>query len=171
MAPRILTPTFLIFSCFILGGMIFKSTAPVQCGTIRPDDSIFVLTGDERRIPFAIRKMQEFPNANLYIIGAGAQGHIDISRPAIIESESKSTYQNARAIRDIAHTHNLTRLVIITTEDHMNRAKYLVQSELPETEIVTCPAVLTGMPPAKRLERWTTEYIKYIVTMIGIKES
>jgi hypothetical protein len=30
---------------------------------------------------------------------------------------------------------------------------------------------LAGMPVGKRLERWTTEYIKYIVTMIGIKES
>ena len=136
MFSRFLTPTFLAFSCFVIGGMIFKSTAPVQCGTILPNDSIFVLTGDERRIPFAIRKMHEFPNADLYIIGAGAQGKIDVSRPAIIESDSKSTYQNARAIRDIAHARDLNRLVIITTEDHMNRAKYLVQSELPETEII-----------------------------------
>lgn len=171
MLKRLLTPTFLIFSAFILGGMVFKSTAPIQCGTILPNDSIFVLTGDERRIPFAMRKMREFPNADLYIIGAGAQGKIDIARPAIIESKSKSTYQNALAIRDIAQIRDLKRVVIITTEDHMNRAKYLVQTELPDTEIIACPAILTGMPPAKRLERWATEYIKYIVTMIGIKES
>ena len=52
----------------------------------------------------------------------------------------------------------------------MNRAQYLITQELPETEIVTCPVPLTGMPAAKRLERWTIEYIKYIVTMLGIKE-
>lgn len=161
----------MIFSCFILGGMIFKSLAPIQCGTILPNDSIFVLTGDERRIPFAMRKMREFPNADLYIIGAGAQGKIDVSRPAIIESESKSTYQNALAIKDIATRRGLDRLVVITTEDHMNRARYLIRSELPQTEIVACPATLYGMPPGKRLERWATEYIKYIVTMFGIKES
>lgn len=171
MFKRLLTPTFLIFSTFVLGGMVFKSTAPIQCGTILPNDSIFVLTGDERRIPFAVRKMREFPNADLYIIGAGAQGKIDVARPAIIESQSRSTYQNALAIRDIAHARNLKRLVIITTEDHMNRAKYLIQSELPDTQIIACPAILTDMPPTKRLERWTTEYIKYIVTMFGIKES
>ena len=171
MSRHLLTPSFLIFSLFILGGMIFKSTAPVQCGTILPNDSIFVLTGDERRIPFAIQKMHEFPNADLYIIGAGAQGKIDVARPAIIESKSKSTYQNALAIREIAQTRDLKRLVIITTEDHMPRAKYLVQSELPSTKIIACPAILTSMSPSKRLERWTTEYIKYIVTMIGIKES
>ena len=89
MFRRLLTPTFLIFCAFILGGMVFKSTAPIQCGTILPNDSIFVLTGDERRIPFAMRKMREFPNADLYIIGAGAQGNIEVARPAIIESKSK----------------------------------------------------------------------------------
>ena len=166
-----LTPSFVLFSCFILGGMIFKATTPIQCGTILPNDSIFVLTGDERRIPFAMRKMHEFPNADLYIIGAGAQGKIDVARPAIIESASKSTYQNALAIREIAMARNLDRVVLITTEDHITRAKYLVQSELPDTEIITCPATLTGMPPGKRLERWATEYIKYIVTLMGIKES
>ena len=171
MIKHLLTPSFLIFSCFILGGMIFKSLAPTRCDTILPNDSIFVLTGDERRIPFAMRKMREFPNADLYIIGAGAQGKIDVSRPAIIESESKSTYQNALAIKDIATRRALDRLVVITTEDHMNRARYLIKSELPETEVVACPAILSGMPPGKRLERWTTEYIKYIVTMFGIKES
>lgn len=168
---RILTPSFVIFACFILGGMIFKSVAPIQCGTIYPNDSIFVLTGDERRIPFAMRKMREFPTADLYIIGAGAQGKIDIARPVMIESRSKSTYQNALAIREIAMARNLKRVVIITTEDHINRATYLIKNELPMVNVVACPATLTGMPPTKRLERWATEYIKYIATMFGIKES
>lgn len=167
---RLLTPSFVLFSCFIIGGMIFRSQSPHKCGEIFQNDSIFVLTGDERRIPFAMRKLSEYPNADLYIIGAGAQG-LTTERPAIIESGSKSTYQNALAIKQIATERDLSRLVVITTEDHMHRAKYLIQSELPNTEIVACPAVLAGMPPSKRLERWATEYIKYIVTMIGIKES
>lgn len=160
-----------MFSLFIIGGMVFKATSPVQCGTILPNDSIFVLTGDERRIPFAIRKMQEFPNVDLYIIGAGTHSTDCVSRPAIIESESKSTYQNARAIKDIATEKQLQRIVIITTEDHIHRARYLVHNELPDAEIISCPATLYGMPARKRLERWVTEYIKYIVTMFGIKES
>lgn len=168
---RLLTPSFLIFSLFIIGGMVFKATTPIQCGTILPNDSIFVLTGDARRIPFALRKVQEYPNTDLYIIGAGTHTDINISRPAIIESESKSTYQNALAIKKIATEKQLNRLVIITTEDHIHRAKHLIHSELPNTEIVSCPATLYGMPPQKRLERWATEYIKYIVTMFGIKES
>ncbi len=171
MIKNLITPSFLLLGCFVIGGMFFKSSAPRYCGEIHDHDSIFVLTGDERRIPFAIRKMQEYPNTDLYIIGVGAPGALDISKHAIIESMSKSTYQNALAIKKIVQEKNLNRIVVITTEDHINRAKYLIRSELPDTEIVACPATLVGMPPAKRLERWTTEYIKYIVTMIGIKES
>lgn len=136
-----------------------------------PDDSIFVLTGDARRIPFAMQKLHQYPDADLYIIGAGADAVPEIASRVSIESNSKSTYQNALAIREITARAGLDRIVIITTEDHMNRAMYLIQHELPDTEIVACPTRLTGMPPAKRLERWTTEYIKYIVTRCGIKES
>lgn len=168
---RLLTPSFLVFSLFIIGGLVFKATSPIQCGTILPNDSIFVLTGDERRIPFAVQKMQEFPNTDLYIIGAGIQGDVQTSEHVIIESESKSTYQNALAIKKIATEKNLERIVVITTEDHINRARYLIHSELPNTEIISCPATLYGMPARKRLERWATEYIKYIVTMFGVKES
>ena len=171
MIKNLLTPSFVFLSCFVIGGMFFKSSTPKFCGKIHNNDSIFVLTGDERRIPFAIRKMQEYPNADLYIIGVGAPNAVQLDRPAIIESKSKSTYQNALAIKKIASEKQLNRIVIITTEDHINRAKYLIHGELPDTEIITCPATLIGMPPAKRLERWTTEYIKYIVTLIGIKES
>lgn len=154
-----------------MGGMIFKSATPRECGTIMPDDTIFVLTGDMRRIPFAMRTVKQYPDTNIYIIGAGANtAIIDSTRPITVESESKSTYQNALAIRKIVEKTGLDRIVIVTTEDHMNRAEYLIRHELPSTEIVTCPATLYGMPAARRLERWTTEYIKYIVTMFGIKE-
>lgn len=168
---KFLTPSLLILSCFVLGGMMFKSMAPTRCATILPDDSIFVLTGDARRIPFAMRLLRKYPDIDLYIIGAGAQGSFDMARRVTIESDSKSTYQNALAIKEIAQRAGLDRLVIITTEDHMNRARYLIKQEMPYVEIVACPATLAGMPPGKRLERWATEYIKYIVTMLGIKES
>ena len=167
---KFLTPSLLLFSCFVLGGMMFKTMAPSRCATILPNDSIFVLTGDIRRIPFAMRQLRQHPNTYLYIIGAGAKGSYELAQKVTIESKSKSTYQNALAIKEIAKKEGLDRIVIITTEDHMNRAQYLITQELPETEIVTCPVPLTGMPAAKRLERWAIEYIKYIVTMLGIKE-
>lgn len=167
---KLLTPSLLVLTCFVVGGIVFKSMAPRKCATILPDDTIFVLTGDMRRIPFAMRQLRKYPDADLYIIGAGAEGSFEMTRRVTIESDSKSTYQNALAIKEIAQRTGLDRVVIITTEDHMNRAKYLIEHELPYSEIVACPVPLTDMPVAKRLERWAIEYIKYIVTLFGIKE-
>ena len=166
---KILRPSFLLFGLFVLGGIIFKVTSPNECLNILTTDSIFVLTGDNRRIPFAIKQMKKYPYSDLYIIGAGA-GTLPQETNAIIESTSKSTYQNALAIRRIAQKSGLDRIVVITTEDHIHRAKYLIKSELPDTNIVMCPATLSEMSAGRRLERWTIEYIKYIVTMFGIKE-
>ncbi len=168
---KYLTPSLILLGLFVLGGIIFKWSAPTECTSVLKDDSIFVLTGDARRIPFAMKILQSHPDGDLYIIGAGAVASDEILGHATIESESKSTYQNAVAIRNIAHRTGLDRLVLVTTEEHMNRALYLTRHELPDTEIIACPVRLTGMPAGKRLERWVVEYIKYIVTHFGIKES
>ena len=117
-----------------------------------------------------MKKLDSLPHGNLYIIGAGATqipNHIHVN----IESKSKSTYQNALAIKKIVTEKDMSRINIVTTEDHMNRAMYLLRNTLPETDIIACPASLTGMPVPTRVKRWTIEYIKYIVTMFGIKES
>jgi hypothetical protein len=53
----------------------------------------------------------------------------------------------------------------------MNRTLYLLRTTLPDTDIIACPASLTGMPTPIRLKRWAVEYLKYIVTLCGIKES
>ena len=52
---KFLTPPFVVLGLFVIGGMVFKSYAPRTCGEIMPDDALFVLTGDVRRIPFAMR--------------------------------------------------------------------------------------------------------------------
>ena len=159
----------LIF-CFVFGGIMFKSMTPPRCETLRQDDTIFVLTGDARRIPYALKKLDSLQYGNLYIIGAGAVTTIPNHTHINVESKSKSTYQNTLAIKKIVDTEKLDRIVIVTTEDHMNRAMYLLHDTLPNTDIVACPASLTGMPAPSRVRRWTIEYIKYIVTLFGIKE-
>ena len=161
--------SFVLLFCFVLGGIMFKSMTPPRCESLLDNDNIFVLTGDARRIPYAIKKLDTLQYGTLYIIGAGAteipnRDHIQV------ESLSKSTYQNALAIKHIVETENISRIVIVTTEDHMNRALYLLRNELPNTDIVACPASLTGMSTPNRLKRWTIEYVKYIVTLFGIKE-
>ena len=161
--------SFVLLFCFVLGGMMFKSMTPPRCESLLQNDNIFVLTGDARRIPYAIKKLDTLEYGNLYVIGAGAT-EIPNHEHIQVESLSKSTYQNALAIKHIVNEQNISRIVIVTTEDHMNRALYLLRSELPDTDIVACPASLTGMSTPNRLKRWTIEYIKYIVTLFGIKE-
>jgi len=161
--------SFVILFCFVLGGMMFKSMTPPRCEFLMQNDNIFVLTGDARRIPYATKKLETLRYGTLYIIGAGATNIPNIEH-VYVESLSKSTYQNALAIRHIVQTEKMSRIVVVTTEDHMNRALYLLREEMPNTDIVACPASLIGMPPTERLRRWTIEYVKYIVTLFGIKE-
>jgi len=162
--------SLVLICCFVFGGIMFKSFTPPRCESLLQDDNIFVLTGDERRIPYALKKLDDLQYGNLYIIGAGA-GNITEREHVSIEAQSKSTYQNSLAIKKIVEQQKLHRVVIITTEDHMNRSLYLLRDVLPETDIVPCPASLTGMPTPMRVKRWGLEYIKYIVTLIGIRES
>ncbi len=162
--------SLILIFCFIFGGIMFKSMTPPRCGNLLQDDNLFVLTGDVRRIPYAVKKLNTLKYGQLYIIGAGATQIPDITHVQI-ESLSKSTYQNALAIKQIVKNKNFDRIVVVTTEDHMNRALYLLRHELPETDIIACPASLTGMPTPIRLKRWAVEYLKYIVTLCGIKES
>lgn len=167
---KIITPSFLILGFFVLGGMMFKLTSPLNCGPILPNDNIFVLTGDERRVPFALRQIEKYPTTKMHIIGVG--GHkFDINgKHVTMETKSKSTYQNALAIEKIVHQKHLHRIVVVTTEEHMKRATHLIHLETPDTELVMCSAPLTGMPASQRLQRWTVEYVKYLATLFGIKE-
>lgn len=162
--------SLILIFCFIFGGIMFKSMTPPRCGNLLQDDNLFVLTGDVRRIPYAVKKLKTLKYGQLYIIGAGATQIPDITHVQI-ESLSKSTYQNALAIKKIVNNKKYDRIVVVTTEDHMNRALYLLRHEMPETDIIACPASLTGMPTPIRLKRWAVEYLKYIVTLCGIKES
>lgn len=162
--------SFVLLCCFVFGGIMFKSVTPPRCESLIQNDTIFVLTGDERRIPYAMKKLDDLQYGELYIIGAGAHKISDHEHVSI-ETESKSTYQNALAIKHIVTEKNLNRIVIITTEDHMNRSLYLLRDVLPDTDIVPCPASLTGMSTPMRVKRWGLEYIKYIVTLFGIRES
>ena len=56
----------LIF-CFVFGGIMFKSVTPPRCGSLIENDNIFVLTGDIRRIPYALQKLEHLHYGKLYI--------------------------------------------------------------------------------------------------------
>ncbi|MCL2331753.1 MAG: YdcF family protein [Proteobacteria bacterium] len=171
---KILKPSLLILAAVVAGGAAFRLSTPNTCAQLSADDEIFVLTGDVRRIPFAVKLLDGFPGRRLFIVGAGARtvsGLVPANlMPRIeLESESKNTYENALAVREIVLARGFRRIAIITTEDHMNRAMLLVSRELPDTVILACPVALRNMPKGDRIARWTFEYFKYIGTLAGFK--
>jgi hypothetical protein len=163
----LLSPMVLPVLIFAGGFAVFK-TAPA-CGPIGDDARMFVLTGDPRRIPFALDKLDGHPDRRLYVIGAGTPVIESRQRPKVkIESASRSTHENAIAIRRISQEEKLASIILITSVDHMTRAAFLVRRQIPGTEVILCPVPLSNMPAPKRLERWITEYIKFIGTIFGI---
>jgi uncharacterized SAM-binding protein YcdF (DUF218 family) len=169
--PRVLLiPYVLPLLLFAGGGVVFKLAAP-GCGQIAGDARMFVLTGDPRRIPFAVRMLRDHPHRRLYVIGAGTPAMDSAFAAQIeIESRSKSTYENAIAVKSIARRDSLGSIAVITTADHMNRALFLIRRQLPYVEISVCSVPLDKMPASRRLERWTTEYIKFLGTLLGLEK-
>ena len=161
-----LLPAFL----FVVGFAAFKMNEPT-CGPISETAHIFVLTGDPRRIPFATEKLRGYPERKLYIIGAGTPD-IDtgFDSQITVESGSKTTYENAVAIRHISRKKLLLNIVVITTEDHIQRAVFLIKKQAPYLRINACPVPLTKMSAPKKLERWVEEYVKFVGTLLGIEQ-
>ena len=167
-------PYLLILFLFVAGGVFFKLSAPRVCPPLSRSENIFVLTGDVRRIPYGIGLLENRPLRRMYIVGVGGHNFSAMIPKAQrgkvhLETESRSTYENALAIRSIAGAQNIKKFALVTTADHMNRAMLLVRRRMPNAEIIACPVPLHGMPAPKRLERWGTEYLKYIGTVIGIE--
>jgi uncharacterized SAM-binding protein YcdF (DUF218 family) len=163
-------PYILAAAIFVGGGVAFKLATPV-CGEIPDNAAMFVLTGDARRIPFAVKKLENYPKRRLYIIGAGTPALDTAFAGQIeIENKSKSTFENAVAIRHIVHKNFMTSITVITTEDHVNRAAFLIKRQIPYAKINACPVTLNGMPATKRLERWAAEYVKFIGTLFGLQQ-
>ena len=156
------------------GGVVFKLSAPRACPQLSRTENIFVLTGDIRRIPFGIRLLERQPMRRMYIIGVGGHNYSAMipksQRGKVhLETESRSTYENAIAIREISRAQGIKRFALVTTADHMNRSMLLVRRRMPDAEIIACPVPLHGMPANRRLERWGTEYLKYLGTLVGIE--
>lgn len=171
---KFLTSSLIPLMLLVGGAVAFKVFTPDKCMSIRGNDTLFVLTGDARRIPYAMKLLENHPDRQLEIVGVGGHEYSalipDGIKPQVeIETLSKSTYENSVAVREIALKKGLSRIVIVTTEDHMNRSMLLIKRQMADTEIIPCPVRLQKMPPKERLMRWGTEYIKYIATLFGFE--
>ncbi|MCL1891688.1 MAG: YdcF family protein [Alphaproteobacteria bacterium] len=172
---KLLTPSLLILLIIAGGAVAFKLGTPTKCANVRGDDTLFALTGDVRRIPYAMKLLEYRTDRKLQIVGVGGHQYAELipaqfKNRVDIEVESKSTYENSLAVREIAIEKNLKRIVIVTTEDHMNRSLLLIRRQLPDATVIPCPVRLQKMPPSERLWRWGMEYAKYIATWLGMEK-
>lgn len=172
---KILTPSLLLLLVVAGGAVAFKSATPNSCARVREDDTLFALTGDIRRIPYAMKLLEHHPNRKLQIVGVGGHEYAalipsEFKNRISIEVDSKSTFENSLAVKKIAKEKNLKRIVVVTTEDHMNRSLLLIKRQLTKAMIIPCPVRLQKMPPTERLARWGLEYIKYIATIFGFEK-
>ena len=172
---KTLTPSLLLLIILAGGAVAFKLATPNSCAGVRGDDTLFVLTGDSRRIPFAMNLLEYHTNRKLYIIGVGGDNYAatiptKLKNNIEIESDSKSTFENSVAVRKFAEKNQLNRIVIVTTDAHMNRSMLLMRRQMPDKTIIACPITLKKMPPTERLAHWGMEYIKYIATLAGVHD-
>lgn len=171
---RFLTSSLITLIIIAGGAVAFKISTPDKCALIRGDDTLFVLTGDSRRIPYAMKLLENHPYRHLEIVGVGGHEYSalipeDIKPQVDLETVSKTTFENSKAVREITIKKGLSRIVIVTTEDHINRSMLLVKRQLPDTSVIPCPVRLQKMPAKERLIRWGMEYIKYIATLFGLE--
>ncbi|MDR0967238.1 MAG: YdcF family protein [Rickettsiales bacterium] len=172
---KLITPSLVILTIVFAGGVFFKLSAPTKCAGVRANDTLFVLTGDARRIPYALDLLKYHPYRKLEIIGVGGGQYKqmiprELAGRVSVESESDSTFANALAIKKIADEKNINRIVIVTTEDHINRSLLLMRRQIPNKQIIACPVRLRKMNPNERLWRWGLEYIKYTATLLGLEK-
>jgi uncharacterized SAM-binding protein YcdF (DUF218 family) len=171
---KLLTPSLILLLILGGGAVVFKLETPNRCAYVRGDDTLFVLTGDVRRIPYAMKLLEHHPNRRLQIVGVGGHEYASMIPEKFrhrvgIETESRSTYENSVAVRKIVRSAGMNRVVIVTTEDHMNRSLLLIKRQLPRTAIIPCPVRLQKMSPEQRLARWGLEYLKYVATIFGLE--
>lgn len=138
-----------------------------------PNDTLVVLTGDGMRIPYAVKILKRYPRTSMFISGVGAGQLADIVGDTAlwgrikIDQKSKTTYENSVEISKYVLKKNYNRIVLITSDYHIRRARLLLEKQLYNVEIAVCPVPSYKLPTNVRLQRWGMEYVKYLGTSLG----
>lgn len=117
-------------------------------------EAIVVLTGDRRRIPKALELLRSRGSPLLLISGTGKgisltelvnqQGDSAVKihehwEKIVLEDKSTSTIQNARNSSKVLHEKGVKRIILVTSEYHMNRSLMIFKKAVPDAEIFAYP--------------------------------
>ena len=102
---------------------------PVVPPNDRPIDGIIALGGSDARVVEAVALAQQFPKAKLIITGAGedrshayARSHGIAPDRLVLETASRTTYENAIFTQRLLAPRADQRWVLVTSASHMPRA-------------------------------------------------
>lgn len=119
-----------------------------------PQEAIVVLAGDSNRIPMALRLLRERNGPLVLLSGVepgiplveivNSQGSstVDIHKTwerIVTESRSRTTIENAEEAAPILKEKQITRIILVTSDYHMPRAKKIFQKTIPEMELYEYP--------------------------------
>lgn len=127
-----------------------------------PSDVIIVLGGGHGRVEYGIELYQR--GYADYILFAGDEEAISMKLTAIsrgvaedyilIDSNSTTTYENARNSADIMQAHNLRSAIVVTSAYHTKRASLIFAQVFSRDNLTICPVPLSYACPSLAANQW-----------------
>lgn len=143
-------------------------------------DAIIVLTGDRGRLAAGGALLQSGQAGRMLISGVhNSVSDEDILRFTLLERaeldccvtldrQARDTAGNADETASWANSNSYRSLIIVTSDYHMPRSLLLMESAMPNVELIAYP--VRTSPPWERpanLRLWVLEYAKYAMVWLG----
>ncbi|MGG4145037.1 YdcF family protein [Paenibacillus algorifonticola] len=99
-----------------------------------PSQAIIVLSGEEGRLAKGLEVFQQYGAEALIISSANDHYIQEELRLAVLppsgvylETQARSTKENAAYVRELMNQHGLSSAIVVTSDFHMRRARYLFE--------------------------------------------
>jgi uncharacterized SAM-binding protein YcdF (DUF218 family) len=153
---------------FFYGWVVHGIAPPVE--TLLPQEAIVVLTGDRGRIERGFFLFQNKRASQLLISGVSAEKdrlfsekfkHPDLT----LGYKAKNTVGNAEEVREWVAMRKIQSFYLVTSDYHMARSLFELQSQMPRISIVPYPVISEGKG---RFYKIFQEYHKFLFSFFRL---
>lgn len=152
---------------FFYGWVIYARIPSVE--TLLPQEAIVVLTGDRGRIEQGFFLLQKKLATQILISGVGSENQFyfeQFKHPGLtLGYQAKNTVENAEEVREWAQKQKIHSLYLVTSDYHMARSLFELQSQIPHVSIVPHPVISEGRG---RLYKIFQEYNKFLFSFFRL---
>ncbi len=153
---------------FFYGWVIYAKIPSVE--TLLPQEAIVVLTGDRGRIEQGFFLAQKKLANQILISGVGTEKDQFYSEqfkhPGLtLGYEAKNTVENAEEVREWVEKRKIHSLYLVTSDYHMARSLFELQSQMPQVVITPHPVVSDGR---ERFYKIFQEYNKFLFSFFRL---